>query len=192
MLELIKQLREESGAGVVDVKKALDEAGGDIVAAREILRKKGQAKALKKADRVTSEGFIGSYVHSNGKIAALVALNCETDFVARNADFQALARDIAMHVAASNPSVVSADQVDAAVVAHERDIWTEQMAGENKPADIVAKIMEGKEKKFREEQALLTQSFVKDPDHTVGEVIAEKIAVMGEKITVGSFTRLSL
>lgn len=185
-------MREETGAGVVDVKKALDEANGDMEAARELLRKRGQAKALKKADRTTNEGIIGSYVHSNGKVAGMVKLLCETDFVARNEAFQDLARDIAMHVVASSPQVVSSDEVSEELVAKERAIWEEQMANENKPADIIAKIMEGKEKKFREENALLSQPFVKNPEQTVNDVVTEAIAKMGEKITVASFVRFEL
>ncbi len=192
MLEDIKKLREETGAGVVDVKKALDEAGGDMDAARDLLRKRGQAKALKKADRATSEGFIGVYVHSNGKMAGMVKLLCETDFVARNDEFQSLAKDLAMHVVASAPQVIAPEDVAEDAVAKERAIWEEQLASEGKPAEIMAKIMEGKEKKFREEQALLTQAFVKNPEQTVQDVITEAIAKIGEKITVGDFIRFDI
>ncbi len=192
MLENIKKLRAETGAGVVDVKKALDEANGDMDAARDLLRKRGQAKALKKADRTTNEGFIGSYVHSNGKMSGMVKLLCETDFVARNESFQELANSIAMHVVASNPQVISAEEVSDELVAKERTIWREQLAKEGKPEEIMVKILEGKERKFREENALLSQPFVKDPEHTVGDIITAAIAKMGEKITVEQFVRFEL
>ncbi len=192
MLEDIKKLREETGAGVVDVKKALDEADGDMDVARDLLRKRGQAKALKKAGRETNEGFIGSYVHSNGKMAAMVKLLCETDFVARNDTFRELAKDIAMHIVASNPRVVSAEDVPEDAVEKERVIWREQLATEGKPAELVEKIIAGKEKKFREESALLSQPFVKNPEQTVGDVITDAIAKTGEKITVEEFVRFEL
>ncbi len=192
MLENIKKLREETGAGVVDVKKALDEAKGDMDGARDLLRKRGQAKALKKADRETHEGIIGSYVHSNGKVAGMIKVLCETDFVARNEVFKNLARDLAMHVVASNPQVVSADEVSDAAVQKERAIWVEQLAAEGKPQEIMDKILAGKEKKFREENALLSQPFVKNPEQTVGDVITENIAKIGEKITVDGFVRFEL
>ncbi len=192
MLENIKALREETGAGVVDVKKALDEAGGDMDKAREILKKRGQAKAGKKSDRVTEEGYIGCYVHTNGKMAAIVSLLCETDFVARTPEFQDLARDIAMHIVASGPEVISPEDVPEERLAAEREIWNQQLAKENKPEEIREKILAGKEKKFREELALLTQPFVKNPEQTVGDLIVQKTAAMGEKIKVGDFKRLSL
>ncbi len=192
MLEKIKQLREETGAGVVDVKKALDEAQGDMDAARELLRKRGQAKALKKADRETHEGFIGVYVHGNGKVAGMVKLLCETDFVARNEDFRELAKDLAMHVVASSPQVIAPEDIDDAVIAKERAVWEEQLAAEGKPAEIMAKILEGKEKKFREENALLSQAFVKDPEQSVQDVITAAIAKIGEKIVVEDFVRFEL
>ncbi len=192
MLEQIKALREETGAGVVDVKKAIDEAGGDIDSARELLKKRGQAKAGKKADRNANEGVVGSYVHSNGKMGAMVKLQCETDFVARNEEFVSLARDIAMHIVASSPEVISPDEVSAQSVAKEREIWEEQIKSEGKPEEIIAKIMEGKEKKFREEYALMTQSFVKNPEQTIADVIVDASAKMGEKIVVTQFARISL
>ncbi len=192
MLEDIKKLREETGAGVVDVKKALDEADGNMDIARDLLRKRGQAKALKKADRETHEGIIGSYVHSNGKVAGMVKVLCETDFVARNEVFKDLARDLAMHVVASNPQVVSADDVSDTVIQKERAVWVEQLAAEGKPQEIIDTILAGKEKKFREENALLSQPFVKDPERTVSDVITEAIAKIGEKITVEEFVRFEL
>lgn len=191
-MEQIKALREKTGAGIVDVKKALDEAGFDDAKAIEILRKRGQDKAMKKSDRETHEGTVVSYVHSNGRIGALVKLYCETDFVARNEEFQELGRDIAMHVAASAPQYVKSEEVPAEVVAKEKEIWQEQLAAEGKPADLVDKIMTGKEEKFRNDISLLTQAFVKDPSKTVAELLAEKVHKMGENIQVGSFVRYEL
>ncbi len=192
MLEQIKKLRELTGAGIVEVKKALDEAAGDDKKAIEILRKRGQEKAMKKSDRVAGEGVVVSYIHSNGRVGAMVKLLCETDFVGRNEEFKALAQDIAMHITAANPTYLKPEEVPAEIVAKEREIWTAQLAEEKKPEDIMNKILEGKEKKFREENSLLTQPFIKNPDQTVGELIIEKISKIGENIQVGEFSRLEL
>ena len=192
MLEVIKKMRQQTGAGMVDIKKALDEAGGDEAKAIEILRKQGSAKAVKKADREAREGVIASYVHSNMRVGVIVKLLCETDFVARNEDFQQLGRDIAMHVAAMNPQYVRPEEVTQEAVAKEKEIWREQLANEGKPEAMLEKIMEGKEKKFREEAALLTQPFVKDPSITVGDLIAQNIGKIGENIQIGGFSRLEL
>lgn len=181
-----------TGAGVVEVKKALDEAKGDENKAIEIIRKSGQAKAVKKAARSAKEGVVASYVHSNRKVGAIVKLLCETDFVARNAEFQALAQDIAMHVTAMQPEYIRPEDVPAALVAKEKEIWQEQLKKEGKPENMLEKIIEGKEKKFREEISLLTQPFVKDPEQTVGGLIAEKIGKIGENIQVGEFRRMEL
>lgn len=191
-MEQIKALRERTGAGIVDVKKALEEAGGDEEGAIRLLRERGAAKAVKKLDREAKEGFIGSYLHTNGKVGSLVKLYCETDFVARNDDFKALARDIAMHVAAMNPSVVRPEDVPAETVSKERELWVEQVRQEGKPEAIAEKILSGKEKKFREETALLTQSFVKDPDMTVQDLISANVQKMGENIQIGSFVRFDI
>lgn len=191
-LEMIKQLREMTGAGVVDVKKALDEAKGDEAKAIDLLKKRGQAKALKKSDREAKEGIVASYIHSNARIGVLVKLLCETDFVARNEAFAALGRDIAMHVAAMNPRVVLPEEVNDLDVEKERIVWREQLAAEKKPEAIAQTILVGKEKKFREEAALLTQSFVKDPSKTVGDVVTEAVAKMGERIQVGGFVRFDI
>ncbi|QQS16117.1 MAG: elongation factor Ts [Candidatus Moraniibacteriota bacterium] len=191
-LEMIKQLREMTGAGVVDVKKALDEAKGDEAKAIDLLKKRGQAKALKKSDREAKEGIVASYIHSNARIGVLVKLLCETDFVARNEAFAVLGRDIAMHVAAMNPRVVSPEEVNDLDVEKERIVWREQLAAEKKPEAIAQTILAGKEKKFREEAALLTQSFVKDPSKTVGDVVTEAVAKMGERIQVGGFVRFDI
>ncbi len=191
-MEQVKALREKTGAGIVDVKKALDEAGFDEAKAIEILRKRGQDKAMKKSDRETHEGLVVSYVHSNGRIGTLVKLYCETDFVSRNEEFQELGRDIAMHIAASAPLVVKPEEVSAEVVAKEKAIWQEQLATEGKPVELVEKILVGKEEKFRNDVALLGQAFVKDPSKTVGALLAEKIHKLGENIQVGSFIRYEL
>ncbi|EKE20687.1 MAG: hypothetical protein ACD_7C00503G0005 [uncultured bacterium] len=191
-LEQIKKIREITGAGMVDVKKALDEAAGDEVKAVELLRKSGQAKALKKNDREAKEGVIGSYMHSNNKIGAMVKLYCETDFVARNEEFKELAKDIAMHISAMSPKFLSPESVPEEMLEKEREIWTEQLKNEGKPAEIMAKIMNGKEKKFKEEISLLTQPFVKNPDLTISELITEKIGKIGENIQLGDFFRFEL
>jgi len=192
MLEKIKSLRAMTGAGMVEVKKALEEAGGDDKKAIEILRKRGQEKAMKKSERVAGEGVVVSYIHSNGKVGAIIKLLCETDFVARNDDFKALAQDIAMHVTALNPKYLKPEDVTAEVVEKEKEIWAAQLNEEKKPAEIMDKIMEGKEKKFREENSLLTQPFVKNPEQTVGELITENISKIGENIQVGEFYRVEL
>ncbi len=191
-MEQIKALREKTGAGIVDVKKALDEAGFDDTLAIEILRKRGQDKAMKKSDRETHEGMVISYVHSNGRIGVLVKLYCETDFVARNEEFLEFGRDIAMHIAASAPQFVKPEEVPVEAVAKEQEIWRAQLAEEGKPADLMEKIMAGKETKFRNDIALLTQSFVKDPTKTVGELLTEKIHKIGENIQVGGFVRYEM
>lgn len=191
-LEQIKKIREVTGAGMVDVKKALDEAKGDETKAIEILRKNGQAKALKKNDREAKEGVIGSYIHSNNKICAMVKLYCETDFVARNEEFKELAKDIAMHISAMNPKFLNPENVPAEAVEKEKEIWVEQLKSEGKSQEIMEKIMEGKEKKFREDISLLTQTFVKNPDLTIQELITEKIGKIGENIQVGEFSRFEL
>ncbi len=192
MLDKIKTLREKTGAGVVDVKKALEEAGGDEQKAVEILRASGHSKALKKSDREVKEGVIASYIHSNKKIGVLVQLYCETDFAARNSEFQELAKDIAMHIAAMNPLFAKPEEVSAEVVEKESKIWSKQMENEKKPDDIKKKILAGKEKKFREEISLLAQPFVKNPDITVEDLIDEKVGKIGENIQVGKFIRYEL
>jgi elongation factor Ts len=191
-MEQIKALREKTGAGVVDVKKALDEAQGDENKATEILRKKGQDKALKKSDREAREGVIAVYVHTNNKVAAIVKLFCETDFVARNSNFQELGKDIAMHIVAMNPTCLQPSDVSMEVISKEREIWTEQLKSEGKPEAMMEKILQGKEDKFRKEQALLTQNFVKNPEITVQELIAENVGKIGENIQIGEFTRYEL
>ena len=191
-MEQVKALREKTGAGIVDVKKALDEASFDEVKAIEILRKRGQDKAMKKSDRETHEGKIFSYVHSNGRVGALVTLYCETDFVARTEEFEEFGRDIALHVTASSPQCIRPEEVSAELIGKEQLVWREQLAQEGKNAELVEKILVGKEEKFRAESALLTQPFVKDPTKTIGELLTEKIHKMGENIQIGNFTRFEL
>lgn len=188
----IQQLRSETGAGIMDIKKALEEAGGDLEGARDILRKRGAATAAKKGERETHEGLVVSYIHPGGKVGVLLKLYCETDFVARTDDFQQLAADIAMHVAAMSPQYVSREAVPAEVVEKEKEVYAEQVAGEGKPADITEKIVEGKLEKFYAENVLPEQSFVKDSDKTVKERIEEAIATLGENIQIGDFVRFEL
>jgi len=186
----VKELRDKTGIGMMDCKKALVEAGGDMEKAVDILRKKGMAAADKRAGRATGEGFIGSYVHTNGKIGVIVELNCETDFVARNEEFRALAKDLSMQIAATNPMTVSAEDVPAEVVERERAIFAEQV--KDKPENIIERIVDGKMKKFYEEQCLLDQDFVKDPDRKVGELVRELSGKVGENITVRRFARFAV
>lgn len=192
MLKKIKNLREKTGAGIVEIKKALQASGGNEEKAITILRKKGQEKAVKKSERSAKEGTVTSYVHLNGKVGAMVKLYCETDFVARNSEFKELARDLAMHITAANPKYLKPEDVPQTEVEKEKEIWLAQLEQEGKPKNIIPKALEGKEKKFRQELALLTQPFVKNPDLTVGELVAEKIGKIGENIQVGEFSRFEL
>ena len=187
---LIKELREMTGAGIVDVKEALDETGGDKDKAVELLRKKGLAKQAKKADRVANEGLVESYIHSGGRIGVLVELNCETDFVARTDDFKFLAKEIAMHIAAANPLYVSSEDVPMEVIEKEKEIYKEQ--SKDKPADIVEKILEGKIAKYFEEVCLVNQPFIKDGTKTIGDLLGEATGKIGEKIEVRRFARFML
>jgi len=192
LMEQVKMLREKTGAGVVDVKKALDEAKGDEEQAIILLRKRGQSKAQGKSDREAHEGIVISYIHSNNRIGVLLKLFCETDFVAINEEFLSLGHDIAMHIAASAPHYVKPEEVSEELVNKERDIWKEQLAKENKPKEMMEKIMMGKESKFRNENALLTQVFIKDGTKTVGELLTEKIHKIGENIQIGGFVRYEI
>jgi elongation factor Ts len=187
--EQVKELRGKTGAGVMDCKKALVEANGDMEKAIVILREKGLAKAAKKQSRSATEGIIESYIHGNGRIGVLVEVNCETDFVARNEEFKILAKDIAMQVAASNPKYLSREDVPDEVIEKEREILRAQALNEGKPEKIVDKIVDGRIEKFFEENCLLEQAFIRDPDKKVSQYIMEKIAVIGENITVSRFVR---
>jgi elongation factor Ts len=190
--QMVKQLRESTGAGMLDCKKALTETGGNQEAAVDFLRKKGLAAAAKKAGRVTAEGAVGSYIHGGGKIGVLVEVNCETDFVARTEQFQELVRDIAMHIAAADPRAVRREEVTEADLAREREIFRDQALASGKPANIVDKIVDGKMEKYFSEFVLLEQPFVKNPDLTVGQLISETVAKIGENIQVRRFTRFKL
>jgi elongation factor Ts len=189
---MVRDLRERTGAGMLDCKKALEESGGDAEKAIEILRKRGLAAAAKKAGRVAAEGAVGSYIHAGGKIGVLVEVNCETDFVARTDEFQQLVRDVAMHIAAAEPRFVSREEVTDEVLATERRIYREQALEQGKPEAVVDRIVDGKVGKFYAEAVLLEQPFIKDPDKTIGDLLAEKIAKIGENIRVRRFSRYRL
>jgi len=188
----VAELRARTGAGMMDCKKALDETKGDMEKAVEHLRSKGAAKAEKRAGRSTREGAIGSYIHHNGKIAVLVELNCETDFVARTEDFQQLAKSIAEHVAAAAPIAVDKDQVPQDKVDSERRIFVEQVKAEGKPDHMIDKIVEGKVQAYYKDVALLHQAWVREPKKTIGDLIKETSAKVGENIVVKRFTRYQL
>ncbi len=188
----VSQLRSRTGAGMMDCKKALKETGGDLEKAVDLLRKKGIAKAEKRAGRAASEGVIGSYVHFNGKVGVLVELNCETDFVARTEAFQALAKDLALHIASAKPIAVTAEGVPAALVERERAIFEAQVAESGKPEQVRAKIVEGKLKKFYQERVLLEQAFVKDDKKTIGELVKDVSGKVGENVVVRRFARYEL
>ena len=190
----VKILRERTGAGMMECKKALQEANGDMEAAIDVLRAKGAAKAAKRAERVASEGAIGTYLHTNGKVAVMVEVNCETDFVARNEQFIQLTRDLAMHIAAMSPVAVSDADVPAEVIERERAVYREQVRNEGKPEAMWDRIVEGKVKKYYKEATLLEQVFVKDPNQkqTVRELVQEASAKTGENIVVRRFVRYAL
>jgi elongation factor Ts len=190
--QMVKELRERTGAGMMDCKWALGEAGGDMEKAIDLLRKKGLAAAAKKAGRVAAEGAVGSYIHAGGKIGVLVEVNCETDFVARTDQFQELVRDIAMHIAAAEPRVISREEVTADDLERERAIFREQALASGKPEAVVDRIVAGKLEKYYAEYVLLEQPFVKDPDKTVGQLVQERIAKIGENIVVRRFARYRL
>ncbi|HWN41021.1 MAG TPA: translation elongation factor Ts [Thermoanaerobaculia bacterium] len=190
--QMVKQLRERTGAGMMDCKSALTETKGDIESAVDYLRKKGLSAAAKKAGRIAAEGAVGSYIHGNGKIGVLVEVNCETDFVARTEEFQELVRDIAMHIAAAEPRAVRREEVTQADLDRERAIFRDQALASGKPAHIVDKIVDGKIEKYFSEFVLLEQPFVKDPDKTVGQLVTERIAKIGENIQVRRFVRFKL
>lgn len=186
---MVKELRERTGAGMMDCKKVLVETSGDIEKAIDELRTKGLAKAAKKAGRVASEGVVVSYIHGKGRIGVLVEVNCETDFVGNTDEFRQLAYDIAMQVAATNPAYLAREQVPAADLDHEREVLKAQALEEGKPEKIIDKMVEGRIEKFYKENCLLEQQFIKDPDKTVQQLIHEHVAKIGENITVRRFTR---
>ncbi len=188
----ISKLREVTGAGILDCKKALEETSGDFQAALDWLRKKGVIKAAKRADKVASEGIVASYIHGGGKIGVLVEVNCETDFVAKTDLFCALVNDIAMHIAAAAPQCVSRTEIASHMLERERSVYREQMQSENKPSEIVEKIIEGKIGKFYSEMCLLEQPFIKDEDKTIEQLLIEKTSEIGEKISIRRFARFVL
>jgi elongation factor Ts len=192
----VKALREKTGAGMMECKKALIEANGNQERANEILRERGLASAKKKEGRVAAEGVVGSYIHMGGKVGVLVEVNCETDFVARGEEFQQLVKDIAMHIAAAEPRYVGREEVTAEVLDKEREIARAQAKNDpknaNKPEQVIEKIIEGRLNKFYEEFVLLDQPFIKEPAQTVGEMVTEKVAKTGEKITIRRFARYKM
>jgi elongation factor Ts len=190
--EMVRKLREETGAGMMDCKIALTEAGGDMEKAREGLRKRGLAAAAKKAGRTASEGVIGTYIHPGSKIGVMVEVNCETDFVARTPEFQSLVKDVAMHVAAASPQYVTKEEVPVAVLDKEKEIYKSQAAAQGKPAQVQDKIAEGKLKQFYSDFVLLEQPFVKDTQLTVGQLVAAKIGTLKENIVVRRFARFKV
>ena len=187
---LVKELRDRTGIGMMDCKKALQETGGDIEKAIDYLRKQGLAAAAKRVGRETSEGYVASYIHSNGKIGVLVELRSETDFVARNEEFRALGRDLCMQVAAARPQWVVPEDVPDDVLDKEREIYREQF--KDKPAQAIDKIVEGKLSSFYEEHCLLSQKFVKEPKTTVGDLVKQMAAKLGENVSVGRFVRIEI
>ncbi len=190
--QLVKELREKTGVGMMDCKKALAESGGDMEKAVEFLRKKGLATAQKRAGRATSEGIVQSYIHMGGKIGVLVEVNCESDFVAKNEDFQGFAKNIAMHIAATNPVGIAAEDVPADVVAKEMEIYRGQAQEMGKPEKMLDKIAEGKMVKFFKDNCLLNQPYVRDPNLTIADLLNETIAKIGENISIRRFARFQI
>ena len=186
----VKELREKTGAGMMDCKKALAEAGGDFAKAEEVLRKKGLAAAAKKSSRAATEGQVASYIHMGGKIGVLVEVNCESDFVARTEDFQLLVKEIAMHIAAASPAYVRREDVPADVVAREKEIYKEQV--KDKPANVVDKIVEGKLDSFYKQFCLMEQESIRDSKQTIGQILQAAIAKLGENMTVARFVRMKV
>lgn len=190
--QLVAQLRKETGAGIVDCKKALVESQGDLDQAKEWLRKHGMAKAGKKQDRQTGEGIVISYIHGNKKVGVLLTLLCETDFVARNEAFQELGNEITMHIAAMNPMYLDESQISEEEKSKQRDLFKEELTEQGKAQEMLEKIVEGKMAKYYKEVCVLNQPFIKDEDITIGELIAQKTAVLGEKIEIGRFVRYEI
>ena len=193
-IEKIKQLREETAAGMMDVKNALEESGGDLDGARRVLRERGQALATKKSSREAAEGLIDAYIHFNGRVGVLVEVNCETDFVARTPEFREFAHNVALHVASAQPQplAVASEDIPAGELEEERRIVEKQVAEMGKPEDIARRIVEGRMQKWTSERALLTQPFVKDPDETVEDLLQEIIQRVGENVVVRRFTRYAI
>ncbi len=190
--KLVKELREKTGAGMMDCKLALSASGGDMTKAIEFLRKKGLATAQKRAGRATSEGTIATYIHMGGKLGVMVEVNCETDFVAKNQAFQECAKNIAMHIAASNPIGVRPEDISPETIAKEKEIYAAQARETGKPEKVIEKIVEGKLKKFYEDSCLLNQAYVRNPDITVADLLNELVAKIGENISVKRFVRFQV
>ena len=190
--QMVKELREATGSGIMDCKRVLAEAEGDLDKAIELLRKKGLAKAAKRAGRSTSEGIVYSYIHTGAKLGVLVEVNCESDFVAKTEDFEAFAKDIAMHIAAANPAGLVPEDVDQSIIEKEREIYRAQMLEEGKPENIIDKIVDGKVEKFYKEVCLLSQQYIKDPQKTVEDVLKETIGKIGENIQIKRFARFQI
>lgn len=191
-VELVKDLRQRTGAGIVDCKKALQESKGNVEAAIDYLRKKGLATAAKKAGRITSDGLISSYIHAGGKMGVLVEVNCETDFVAKTEEFQNFVKNIAMHIAAANPLYIRREEIPEEVLKKEREIYRTQALESGKPEKIIDKIVDGKMERFYSEVCLLEQTYIKDSDLTVKELLEAMIAKVGENITIRRFVRFQL
>jgi elongation factor Ts len=189
---MVKELRQMTGAGILECKNVLVETKGDMAKAAQVLREKGMARAAKKVDREANDGLIGHYVHAGGRVAALIEINCETDFVARTDDFKDFVHDMAMQVVAANPKYLSIDDVPADVLGEEKEVYRKQMADLNKPEHIMERIIEGKLVKFYEEVCLLEQPFIKDEDKKVGTMVTEMIAKLGENIVIRRFVRYQL
>jgi elongation factor Ts len=189
---MVKEIRERSGAGMLDCKKALDETNGDIDKALDLLREKGLAAAANKAGRIATEGAVGSYIHAGGRIGVLVEVNCETDFVAKTDEFKEFVKDIAMQISASNPRYVRREEVPQGDLDKEREILKQQALNEGKPEKIVEKMVEGRLAKYYEEFCLMEQAFIKDPDKTISALLNEKISKIGEKISIRRFQRFEL
>jgi elongation factor Ts len=190
--EMVKELREATGSGIMDCKRVLAEAEGDFEKAVDLLRKKGLAKAAKRAGRSTSEGMICSYIHTGAKLGVLLEVNCESDFVAKTDDFQNFVKNIAMHIAAANPAGLNPEDVDPKVIEKEREIYHAQMLEEGKPANIIDKIVDGKVEKFYKDVCLMSQQYVKDPQKTITEVLKETIGKVGENIQIKRFVRFKI
>jgi elongation factor Ts len=188
----VKELRDKTGAGMMDCKAALEESGGDVDKAVELLRKKGLAQAAKRAGRVAKDGMIGHYIHMGGKVGVLVEVNCETDFVARTPDFQTLAKEIAMHIAAASPLVVKREDLPTDQLEKEKEIYRAQFAGQNKPANVIEKIIEGKIESYYSQVCLMDQPSVRDPNVTIKQMVAAATAKTGENVTINRFVRFKL
>ena len=189
---LVKQLRDQTGAGMMECKAALKEANGNLEEANTVLRKRGLAQAAKKTGRSTSEGVVGSYIHLGGKIGVLVEVNCESDFVARTDDFQNLVKEVSMHIAAANPTYARREDVPAEILEHERGIYRAQMENSGKPATVIEKIIEGKLNAFFEQTVLIEQASIRDPKVTIGQLLTAAIAKLGENISIPRFARFKV